>query len=75
MNTAKPRTATRRGELRLDSWAGRRSYPVEVLGETPQRYRIRLLEDMPLPGRNKRGAAGEVRLVPKYAVTFGEEDR
>lgn len=63
---------TRRGELLLDGWAGRRAYPVDVIGETPKRYRVRLLEDMPLPGRNQRGAAGDVRLVPKHAVRFGE---
>lgn len=63
---------TRRGELLLDGWAGRRAVPVEVLSETPQRFRVRLLADCALPGRNKRGEVGAVMLVPKHAVRFGE---
>lgn len=54
------------GRLWLDSWAGRTSKRVDVIGETPQRYRVRLLEDIPLKGWQ----LGDVRLVPKYAVTI-----
>lgn len=53
--------------LELDGWMGRTSHPVEVIGETPTRYRVRLLEDTRLPGR-RRGAKGDVVLVPKHAV-------
>lgn len=46
------------------SWAGYTETPVEVIGETPKRYRCRWLE-LSL-GRGK----GSVHLVPKRAVKF-----
>lgn len=54
----------RPGRLWLESWAGRTSYRVDVIDETPKRYRVRLLEAVTLKG----WAVGDVRLVPKYAV-------
>jgi hypothetical protein len=54
------------GRLWFDSWAGRTSKRVEVIGETPKRYRVRLLEDIPLKGWQ----LGDVRLVPRRAVTI-----
>lgn len=54
--------------LEIDGWAGRISYAVEVVGETPKRYKVRLLEDARLPGRNRRGAKGDIVTVPKPAV-------
>ncbi len=54
--------------LEIDGWAGRTSHPIEVIGETPTRYRVRLIEDTRLPGRYRQGAKGDVVLVPKYAV-------
>jgi len=54
--------------LELDGWAGRTHWPVEVVGETPTRYRVRLLQDTRLPGRWREGHAGDVVLVPKYAI-------
>ncbi|NLE94386.1 MAG: hypothetical protein GX600_01705 [Dehalococcoidia bacterium] len=59
--------------LEIDGWAGRTSAPVEVVGETPKRYRVRLLQDTRLPGRYRRGAKGDVVLVPRYAVKGYEE--
>jgi hypothetical protein len=53
--------------LRLNSWAGRECIPVEIVGETPKRYRVKLLEAARLPG-NRQHAAGDVVLVPRYAV-------
>ncbi len=53
--------------LRLNSWAGRERVPVEIVGETPKRYRVKLLEAARLPG-NRQHAAGDVVLVPRYAV-------
>ena len=53
--------------LRLDSWAGREQYRCEIVGETPTRYRIRLLEPARLPG-NRNYQAGDVVLVPKHAI-------
>jgi hypothetical protein len=53
--------------LRLNSWAGTERIPIEIVGETSKRYRVKLLEAARLPG-NKQHAAGAVVLVPKYAV-------
>lgn len=58
-----------KGILHLDDWAGRRRVPVEVVGETPKRYRVRVLEDCGLPSR-RRARSGDVVLVPRYAVTL-----
>ena len=58
--------------LVLDSWAGRERIPVEVVGETRTRYRVRLMQNCRLPGR-KWHDAGEVILVPKYAVKQQQE--
>lgn len=55
--------------LALETWAGLRLRPIEVIGETPKRYRVRLLEDTTLPSGRYR-LAGEVVLVPKQAVRF-----
>lgn len=52
----------------IDSWAGRRLVEVEIVGETPQRYRVRLVEDSMLPSGRKH--KGDVVLVPKTAVVF-----
>ena len=57
--------------LCLDGWAGRLEYPVEIIGETPKRYRIRALVDIKRP-HGKNGVhillKGGSMLVPKYAV-------
>ena len=55
--------------LHIDSFAGRRKVEVEIVGETPKRYRVRLLADCKLPGRNRKGKTGDVVLVPASAVT------
>ena len=56
--------------LCLNSLAGRVERPVEVLKETPKRYKVKLLEDALLPSGQKR--AGDEVYVPKYAVRLGE---
>jgi hypothetical protein len=55
--------------LALESWAGRSYYPCEVLGETPTKYRIKLLakDGVMLPGKCY-AACGQVVTVPKHAV-------
>lgn len=60
--------------LVLDTWAGRLRYPVEVVGETPKRLRVRILEPdgVMLPSR-RFAKYGEVVLVPKYAVSHSRE--
>lgn len=50
--------------LHLDSWAGRSKHKVMILNETVQRYRIKFIDEPALGWRR-----GEIRLVPKYAVT------
>ena len=59
--------------LHLDTWAGRIREPVELIGETPKRYRIRLLSDIRLPSR-RQGRAGDEVLVPKYSISISDED-
>jgi hypothetical protein len=55
--------------IALDTWAGRRYYPVEIVGETPKRVRVRILatDGVMLPG-GRYARCGEVVLVPKHAV-------
>ncbi len=54
--------------IEIDGWTGRQKYSVVVVGETPKKYRVKLLVDTKLPGRNRWGNAGEVILVPKSVV-------
>jgi hypothetical protein len=56
-----------KGVLRLDSWAGRREIPCEILKETPHRFVVRLGEDCLLPG-GRQGTKGQEVYVPKDAV-------
>ena len=53
----------------LDTWAGRRYYAVEVVGETPKKARVRVLAPggVMLPGR-RYVPCGEEALVPRHAV-------
>jgi hypothetical protein len=53
--------------LLLNGWSGRSEHPIELVGETPKRYRVRLLCDVRLPSR-RQGRAGDVILVPKHAI-------
>ena len=54
--------------LALNGWEGITLTEIEVIGETPKKYRIRAISDMRLAGRNRKLKAGEITLVPKYAV-------
>ena len=65
-NTVTPRVA----HLMLDGWAGVSRQPVEVIGETPTRYRIQARQRTKLAGRSRWIEAGETALVPKHAVRF-----
>ena len=53
----------------VNSWAGRFEYAVSVIGETPTRYRVRWI-DGGHRSRSRSFEAGDVTLVPKYAVRF-----
>lgn len=63
--------------LHFDDWAGRRRDPVVVVGETPQRYRIRAAAGrcQRLAGRAGSIAGDETALVPKRAVTSRPPNR
>lgn len=56
--------------LVLDTWAGRRYYAVEVVGETPKKVRVRILTPggVMLPGRRFVNC-NETVLVPKHALS------
>ena len=54
--------------LCLNGWEGRTETPVEIVGETPKRYRIRANKRIKLAGRNRWLEIGQTALVPKYAV-------
>jgi len=56
------------GLLLLEGWAGRTETPVEVVGQTEKKYRIRAITETRLAGRYRWLAAGETTLVPKHAV-------
>jgi hypothetical protein len=59
--------------LGLQGWEGLTWQPVEVIGETPKRYRIRAITDTRLAGRYRMLFRGETALVPRSAVRFAEE--
>lgn len=59
--------------LCLDGWAGRSETPVEVVGETPKRYRIAIppgSQPVRLGGRHRWLRIGETALVPKTAIKW-----
>jgi len=54
--------------IATQGWEGLNYIPVEVVGETPKKVRVKLLRDCRLPGRNRSGKKGQVVLVPKTAL-------
>lgn len=59
--------------VRVQSWAGVHLVSVEIIGETPKRYRVRILSDARWPGRRNSVKAGDVKLVPKNHVVNVED--
>ena len=55
-------------ELGLQGWEGLTWTRVEIIGETPKKYRIRALQRTKLGGRSRWIYAGETALVPKHAI-------
>lgn len=53
--------------LCVNTWAGRREYPVEIVKETAKRYKIRMRGNEILPGKRIPCKGDEV-FVPKYAI-------
>lgn len=66
MATAYPRLAT----LTLGGYAGLSAHEVLVVGETPQRYRIRALTPTRLAGRFRTLEPTAQALVPRRVITF-----
>lgn len=56
--------------LAFVGWASSIRYEaVEIVGETPKRTRVKILEERSkLAGRNRWANRGDIILVPKYAV-------
>ena len=52
----------------LDGWGGASKQKVELVGETPKKYRIRAIELTKLAGRSRWLPPGQETLVPKTAV-------
>ncbi len=57
--------------LVISGWSGRRKVPVQILGETPEGFRIRPLERVLLPGRGFL-EKGKATLVPKASITLAK---
>lgn len=60
--------------LCINAWYGRSEEPVEVVGETPKRTRIRILRDGTLVPGGRRMNKGDELLVPKYTVKRTETE-
>jgi len=56
------------GELGLQGWHGLTWTEVEIVGETPKKYRIKALRDMRLGGRLRTLRRGYTALVPRHAI-------
>jgi len=67
-------TASRPAELMLTGWHGFSKQPVEVIGETPKRYRIRAEKLTRLAGRHRYLEPGKTALVPKTASNLIHPD-
>jgi len=52
------------GFVRIESWGGSHVVPVEIVAETPKRYKIRFLKGC------LKGAVGAERYVAKNVVSF-----
>lgn len=60
----------RRVLVHFQGWAGRTSVEVDLVGETPKRYRV--LSSCGIPGRC---GPGGTFLVPKHAITFLSDEK
>jgi len=53
--------------LVIGGWSGRRKIPVDVIGETPDGFTVKALENAFIPGRGTL-KAGQSAVVPKAIV-------
>jgi len=68
--TADARQAKERmGYLHTESWCGRVSTPIMIVGVTAKKTRIRAISRTKLGGRNRWLEEGETTTVPTSAVT------
>jgi hypothetical protein len=61
-----------KAKICVDSWAGRREFPCEIMGETKTKYVCQMLGDGVLPRKHVR--LGDVVKVPKRAVRIETPD-
>jgi len=61
-----------KAKICVDSWAGRREFPCEIIGETKTKYVCQMLRDGVLPRKHVR--LGDVVKVPKRAVRIETPD-
>lgn len=61
------------GLLCTDGYEGRTETRVEIIGETPKRYRIKAVRRTKLAGRDRWLEPGDDVLVPKAAIRFEEK--
>lgn len=57
-----------KAELGITGWCGNIWTLVEIIDETPKKYRIRALEETALAGPHRRLKRGQTVLVPKHAI-------
>ena len=56
-----------KAKICVDSWAGKREFPCEIMRETKAKYVCRMLGDGVLPRKHVR--LGDVVKVPMHAVS------
>lgn len=61
------------GFLLTDGWGGRTETLIEIVGETPKRYRIKAIACTKVGGRYRWLEPVETRLAPKTAVKVGHD--
>ncbi len=61
-----------KAKICVGSWAGRREFPCEIMGETKTKYVCRMLGDGVLPRKHAR--LGDVVKVPKRALMIETPD-
>lgn len=62
--------APRRGWVHIESWAGHSRHEVEYVGETSERFRVRIVGEPWRLRRRRQFRTGDVVLVPKRAVEW-----
>ena len=62
--------------LMIGGWSGPKKIPVDIVAETPEEYKIRVLERVYLPGRGLL-KKGQLAFVPRRLVHVkdGEQTR